>query len=153
VVSVGAVHAAFVPGPYAHWAASCEALARQGRLPIEDAQQVMFLLQFRRLIGNTDMHSGNASVRVHGTSLAQIIQGNFTLAPAYDMLPRRWKPNPRLALEDYAPFAPDASLASEAVRAAAADLWASLAALEAVGPVLRALAAEITVAVLLVQAV
>ena len=140
VVALGAVHSAFVPGNYVNWAGSCEALARQGRLAAQDAQHAAFLLQFGRLIGNTDMHSGNLSVKVQGHTLAEIARGQFELAPCYDMLPMRFKPDPQIGLNDYAPFTPDAALASDAVRRAAADYWYGLAQLPAVSTALRALA-------------
>lgn len=148
VVALGAVHSAFVPGHYVHWASSCEALARQGRLPQQDAQSAAFLLQFGRLIGNTDMHSGNLSLRVQGQTLAQIARGQFALAPCYDMLPMRFKPDPLLGLTDYTPFTPDAALASAAVRRAGAEYWSGLAQLPAVSPALRALAGVMAAAFL-----
>lgn len=141
VAALGAVHAAFVPGPYVNWVATCEALVRQGRLPASDARAAAFMLAFGRLIGNTDMHSGNASFRVKGESLADIASGRFELTPAYDMLPMRWKPNPLVELADYTPFTPDTSLAGTQAQPAAADYWESLARLEAVSPALRAVAA------------
>jgi len=126
VVALGAVHHAFVPGPYVHWASTCEALSRQGRLTASHAQSSAELLQFGRLIGNTDMHSGNASLRVQGATLAEIAKGKFLLAPVYDMLPMRWKPDPMLGLLDYEPFTPDGLLVSAQARAAAQDFWLSL---------------------------
>lgn len=147
VVSVGAVHAAFVPGAYVHWAATAEALQRQGRLSAQDAASTAFLLQFGRLIGNTDMHAGNASLFVQGGTLAEIARGQFALAPAYDMLPMRWKPNPMVGQADYAPFVPDTRFAGPAVRAAALDYWQSLAALSTVSAELRHVAAAMCDAV------
>ena len=142
VVALGAVHAAFVPGPYVNWASTGEALARQGRLTDDDARAADFMLQFGRLIGNTDMHSGNASLMVEGVSLAEMTRGKFSLAPAYDMLPMRFKPNPLVDLPDYAAFSMEHSFASAQVKLAAADYWDSLARLESVSPAFRALAAR-----------
>jgi len=105
------------------------------------------LLQFGRLIGNTDMHSGNLSVKVQGQTLAEIARGQCELAPCYDMLPMRFKPDPQIGLNDYAPFTPDAALASDAVRRAAADYWSGLAQLPAVSTALRALAGVMAVTV------
>lgn len=59
VVALDAVHDDFVPGPRRDWAATCQALAQQRRLPTEAAAQARALLQFGRLIGNSDMHFGN----------------------------------------------------------------------------------------------
>lgn len=126
VVSVGAAHSAFVPGSYSNWASTCEALARQGKLSQIDAEAAGFLLQFGRLAGNTDMHSGNLSLYAEGSDLQEISKGNFRLAPVYDMLPMRWRPDPTIGLQDYSPFSIDDYLASQQVRAAALDFWVAI---------------------------
>lgn len=141
VVSVGAAHVGFVKGRYTHWAATAEALARQGRLQPDEARQLSTQLQFGHLIGNTDMHSGNASLFVQGSSLADIVQGKFRLAPVYDMLPMRYKPDPMLGSVDYAPFEVDFSLAEQSSRCAARDFWQSLASHALVSPALQTVAA------------
>jgi len=141
VVALGAVHPAFVPGPWVHWASTCDALARQGHLDAQDAQSAAFRLQFGRLIGNTDMHSGNASLWVLGDSLAEMLRGQFKLAPSYDMLPMRFKPDPVLGLPDYAAFTPDDRPASAWARVAAMDFWTSLSKQPEVSDGLRQLAA------------
>lgn len=123
VVSLGEAHAAFVKGPYGNWALTCDALARQKRLSATEVDLAHAMLQFGRLIGNTDMHSGNAGLFVQGQTLAELLSGNFTWAPVYDMLPMRWKPDPMLGQVDYVPFDVDLSLANEAIRGAAADFW------------------------------
>ena len=50
----------------------------------EDEIRVQHLWWFGRLIGNTDMHTGNLSFRPE--------QGRLALAPLYDMLPMRYAP-------------------------------------------------------------
>lgn len=142
VVSVGAAHAGFVKGAYCDWASTCEALVRQGRLNAQDALDAHDLLQFGRLIGNTDMHSGNAALMAKGDSLAELVKGQFDLAPSYDMLPMRWRPNPMVGLYDYEPFEPDLSLADESVRLAARGFWLSLSAHERVSAALRGVARQ-----------
>jgi hypothetical protein len=131
IVSVDAAHTAFVKGGvkggYTHWAATADVLAQQGRLPQKDAQTLHALLQFGHLIGNTDMHSGNAGLFVHGTTLREISKGQFSLAPVYDMLPMRWRPDPVVGLVEYAPFDVDFSLADAATRTAARAFWIALA--------------------------
>jgi hypothetical protein len=87
---MGAIHAAFVSGSYENWAATCDALVSQKRLSAADAVQCRQILQFGRLIGNTDMHSGNASLYASGTTLKVVLKGRFQLTPVYDMLPMRW---------------------------------------------------------------
>lgn len=53
------------------------------------AQKVPLLWWFGRLIANTDMHLGNLSFELN-TSNAELRQ--FTLAPAYDMVPMMYAP-------------------------------------------------------------
>lgn len=127
VVSVGAAHQGFVQGKYENWASTCFALAQQGRIPESEADQLHGLLQFGRLIGNTDMHSGNAGLLVQGATLAEIVEGKFQLAPVYDMLPMRWKPEVMLELQQYQPFEPNLALANQSIRKTAQDFWRCLA--------------------------
>lgn len=123
VVSLGAVHHAFVKGSFVNWAATCDALVRQGRLAKQDAEAIHAIFQFGKLIGNTDMHFGNASLFVEGQTLKEIVKGQFRLAPVYDMLPMRWRPDQINGVSDYTPFEPDGTLASAASRQAARDFW------------------------------
>jgi hypothetical protein len=148
-VAVGAVHQAFVPGAYSHWAATCETLVRQGRLDAAAGEQARALLEFGRLIGNSDMHAGNLSLFVELQSLAGAGAsasqgwGRFSLAPVYDMLPMRWRPDPMLGgAADYTAFEPDAISASGPARAPAAAFWSRLSEQAAVGKALRLVAAE-----------
>lgn len=127
VVAIGEVHAAFVKGPYANWASTCDALVKQKRLSAADADLAESMLQFGRLIGNTDMHWGNAGLFVEGETLAQLFAGTFNLAPVYDMLPMRWRPDPMLGEQKYEAFDVDFSLANESIREAAAEFWQSAA--------------------------
>jgi hypothetical protein len=126
VVSVGAAHQGFVKEPYRNWSATCEALCAKGKLSATDAAKAHDLLQFGRLIGNTDMHSGNLSLYAQGSSLRQILRGQLSLAPVYDMLPMRWRPDHALGLVEYQPFDPDVTLARAAIRHAAGHFWALL---------------------------
>ena len=103
-VPLHAVHDAFVSGPRQHWAATAQALVRQRRLPVEAAAQVDALLRFGRLIGNSDMHFGNLSLWVEP---ADVAAGRFTLAPVYDMLPMRWRPDLQAGTLDLWPFSPE----------------------------------------------
>lgn len=125
VVALDAVHDAFVPGPRRDWAATCQALAQQRRLPPEGAAQARALLQFGRLIGNSDMHFGNLSLVV--ASPADAVRGRFSLAPVYDMLPMRWRPDVQSGALDWLPFTPEpADLASPA-RPVAEQFWSRAA--------------------------
>jgi hypothetical protein len=139
VVAVGAAHQAFVPDAYVHWAASCEALARQRRLSPLDARRAEALLHFGRLIGNTDMHSGNLGFFVAPEDLAK---GRFRLAPVYDMLPMRWRPDAVLGgAADYSPFEPDARSLGSPAAGPARVFWQRLAALDGASRALRGVAA------------
>ncbi|HMC17022.1 MAG TPA: HipA domain-containing protein [Albitalea sp.] len=139
-VAVGAVHQAFVAGPYANWAGTCEALARQGRLDRIGGDQARALLEFGRLIGNSDMHSGNLSLMVELDGLAA---GRFALAPVYDMLPMRWRPDPVMGgAADYTPFEPDPVCLVGPSRAPAHEFWSELARRQGAGKELRQVASE-----------
>ena len=139
VVSVGAAHQAFVADAYVHWAASCEALARQRRLSPLDARRAEALLHFGRLIGNTDMHSANLGFFVAPEDWAK---GRFTLAPVYDMLPMRWRPDAALGgAADYAPFEPDARSVGGAAAGPARVFWQRLAGHAGASRALRGVAA------------
>ncbi len=110
VVSLDAVHARFVQGSRQNWAATCDALAAQKRLAADEAKAVRALLEFGQMIGNTDMHFGNLSLWADDPAA-----GRFALAPLYDMLPMRWRPDGFHGLQDYTPFEPSRR------RSAAAD--------------------------------
>ncbi len=139
VVPLDAVHDAFVPGARRHWAATCEALASQRRLPAQAPAQARALQQFGRLIGNTDMHFGNLSLAVEP---ADIARGRFTLAPLYDMLPMRWRPDPTSGGLDLLPFTPDENDLSSAARPIALEFWQRVTAHGAASRRFRALAGQ-----------
>ena len=144
VVSVGAVHDGLLGGPYTHWAASCEALAQRRHLDAEDAAQARTLLGFGHLIGNTDMHSGNLSLRVFVPDLRQRrFSGRLSLAPIYDMLPMRWRPNPEMGgAADYSPFEPHLLNIAGTAYAPAMQFWEQLAQWTVVSKALRTVAAD-----------
>jgi hypothetical protein len=139
-VSLGAVHQAFVKGAYVNWAATCDALVRQGRLDKLGAQKIHAIFQFGKLIGNTDMHFGNASLFAEGETLAHIIKGKFELAPVYDMLPMRWRPDHVMGVNDYDPFEVDYALADENARHAARDFWLATSLDQYISPPLKEVA-------------
>jgi hypothetical protein len=140
VVSLGAVHDGLLSERYANWSSTAASLARRNRLSADDASRVADLLHFGRLIGNTDMHSGNLSFFV---DLDKIENGHLALAPAYDMLPMRWKPNIVLRESmEYSPFVPDDRALGSPVATAALDFWRRLSDHGAVSQGLREVAAE-----------
>jgi len=93
---------------------------RQRRLPPEAAAQVRALLQFGRLVGNTDMHFGNLGLFV---APADLTAGRFTLAPVYDMLPMRWRPDSASGALDLTPFEPMPLDLQSAARPLAVAFW------------------------------
>ncbi len=139
VVPLWAVHEAFVPSTAWHWAASCEALEARRRLPPGTAAQVLALQQFGRLIGNSDMHFGNLSLWVQREDL---LKGRFALAPLYDMLPMRWRPDPGSGELGLLPLTPEPAELDSSARALAADYWTQIAAGRSFSAGFRALAAE-----------
>jgi hypothetical protein len=142
VVSVGAAHGAFVADSYTHWGASCDALARQRRLSSEDAARALALLRFGRLIGNADMHSGNLGLLVRAQDMAR---GRFSLAPVYDMLPMRWRPDAALGgAPEYSAFEPDPVSAGSSAAAPAREFWARLAEHDKASRALRRVASEMS---------
>lgn len=137
VVPLHALHEAFVHGPRRDWAASVEALAAQRRVPAQAAAQVRAIQHFGRLIGNNDMHLGNLSLRVARDDVAR---GRFTLAPLYDMLPMRWRPDATTGDMGLLPFTPDAVDLQSAARPLAAEFWRRAAAASRASAEWRALA-------------
>ena len=140
-VALDALHEAFVSGPRQHWAATCEVLASQRRLPADAPAQARALLQFGRLIGNSDMHFGNLGVVVEPGDVAR---GRFKLAPVYDMLPMRWRPDPQTGELGLTPFEPASADLATAARPVALEFWHRVAGKSAVSAGFRALAREMT---------
>ena len=136
-VALDAVHDAFVPGPRHHWASTCDALALQRRLSEADAATVRTLLEFGRLIGNTDMHFGNLSLWAD-----EPVRARFSLAPLYDMLPMRWRPDAFTGLHDYTTFEPQRPTRGAASIVLAQQFWRRLAGYSPVSEPLRRVAAQ-----------
>lgn len=90
----------------------------------------------------SDMHSGNLGLVVQPGDLAK---GRFSLAPVYDMLPMRWRPDAVLGgAPDYAAFEPDASSASSPAATPAREFWTRLSSHKKVSPALRRVASEMS---------
>lgn len=143
VVALDAVHAQFVTGARQNWPATCDALVLQRRLSPQDAAGVRALFEFGRAIGNTDMHFGNLSLWADDP-----VQGRFTLAPLYDMLPMRWRPDGFYGLQDYAPFEPPPGACWQrddggaSPRGIAGEFWRRASKHAALSRALRRVAAE-----------
>jgi hypothetical protein len=138
-VPLHAVHDAFVSGLREHWAATAQALVRQRRLPSEAAPQVEALLRFGRLIGNSDMHFGNLSLWVEPGDVAA---GRFTLAPVYDMLPMRWRPDVQAGTLDLWPFSPEPMDLQSVALPVACAFWSAVAGCGHLSPGFRGLATQ-----------
>ena len=139
---LSAIHRGFVHGPQRNWADSCDALVRQRRLLQADALNVRVLLEYGRLIGNTDMHFGNLSLFVPDVAAAR-----FTLAPAYDMLPMRFRPDMHRDELGYTPVTPTSATpghepAWQQARELALAFWRTVADTELISPALRDAAAR-----------
>jgi serine/threonine protein kinase HipA of HipAB toxin-antitoxin module len=128
-----------VPGPRRHWAATCEVLEARRRLPAGSAAQVLALRQFGRLIGNTDMHFGNLGLWVERE---QLFAGRFRVAPLYDMLPMRWRPDASSGEMSLLPFEPDTADLASAARPLAAGYWDRVAQSPSIGRGFRKLAGD-----------
>ena len=84
LISLGALDDQFV-GERRGWSESAAALLRAQLIVPDDARELRFLSAFGALIGNTDMHLGNASFLTNAFM-------QFRLAPTYDMLPMMYAP-------------------------------------------------------------
>ncbi|MDO4709909.1 MAG: type II toxin-antitoxin system HipA family toxin YjjJ [Pseudomonadota bacterium] len=85
-VSLAAVDAAFYGHGRIDWWRFADELHGDGWLSANDARKLRIIGWFGALIGNSDMHPGNAGLML----------GNnrpLALAPVYDMLPMLWRPS------------------------------------------------------------
>lgn len=85
LISLAALEAEFVGNARAPWPVLVEELARQQVVAQDAVLGTQMLFAFGRLIGNTDMHTGNLSFLTDGGM-------PYALAPAYDMLPMAFAP-------------------------------------------------------------
>lgn len=69
-----------------NWSFSGTLLHDKGWISIADLDTIRLLDVYGALIGNSDRHPGNLSLSWDG-------DGNFALAPIYDMLPMMYQPN------------------------------------------------------------
>lgn len=85
LVSLGAVDDEFF-GRRDHWIGAAGRLDEAGMISHADAETLRWLSVFGIFISNTDQHFGNVSLIMRD-------EGQFTLAPAYDMLPMFYRPS------------------------------------------------------------
>lgn len=106
-----AIHARFVGGAQQRWPRTAAALVAQRRLSKEDAHTIAIVFRFGELIGNNDMHFGNLSLIADTPE--HLRKGRFRLAPIYDMLPMRYRPETAARDFPFSPFTPSAALHGE----------------------------------------
>lgn len=85
LVSLAALDAAYYGHGRIDWHLFAPQLERDGWLDADAARRLRLVGWYGALIANSDMHLGNASVRLRD-------QRPLPLAPAYDMLPMRFRP-------------------------------------------------------------
>ena len=86
VISLKMIDAEFIGGREQRWPMICQQLTKQGMVRPSDLEKIQILYCYGKLIGNTDMHSGNLSF-FHDT------YKKFELCPTYDMLPMYYSPS------------------------------------------------------------
>jgi hypothetical protein len=126
-------------GQIDNWAATAERMRTRGLLPDADTHRLVFLEAFGRLIANTDRHYGNISLLIDN--------GNWRIAPAYDMLPMHYAPTAGEIVErEFNPgaMAPTPQTLEVWVRARglARQYWMTVAAEPLISDPFRAMAAE-----------
>lgn len=118
-VSLLALDAELVGSAFRSWTETTAVLAARDHIDPSTHRETRWLQLFGTLVANTDMHHGNLSFRLDGTSVTG-------LAPAYDMVPMLYAPaRGELVPRTFAPPMPgpaDADVADE-VWSAAVDFW------------------------------
>jgi hypothetical protein len=118
-VSLKAHDAAFFGEMDTPWDKAAARLESGGWLAGAEAARLASLWRFGRLIANTDMHYGNASLLLGE-------RRPLRLAPPYDMLPMAYRPGPENSIPgvfDRMALARPAEAAGEPERALAAEFW------------------------------
>jgi hypothetical protein len=114
---------AHLHGALDNWLAAATRLHRDRRIDLEALETIRLLSTFGALIANTDRHFGNLAFFDH-------YDGNFTLAPVYDMLPMRFAPeHDQLVARIFTPPSPTAETLAVfgQAHALAVDYWSRLA--------------------------
>jgi hypothetical protein len=120
VVSLGALDDTFIRHRH-NWVRTAQQLQRLRLVSEHEVQRIALLYAFGLLIHNTDMHFGNCALLQDGPGSV-----DFTLAPAYDMLPMRFAPTAQgLRTMDVLPVQPNADVLVvwDEARALAREFW------------------------------
>ena len=85
LISLAALHAAYYGHARIDWWRFAPQLELDGWIDADDARRLRLFSWYGALIANSDMHLGNAALQLRD-------QRPLPLAPAYDMLPMRFRP-------------------------------------------------------------
>lgn len=136
LVSLEALDAAYFGAVGTPWTDAATRLFADAWISREDADRLSLLWWFGTLIGNEDMHYGNVSLYLNETRPLE-------LAPTYDMVPMRYRPDVegRIASEPLEVLPPPPQARSAWGRAAelAEGFWSRLASLGRASPDFRLL--------------
>ena len=138
-VSLEALDSAFFGEINTSWDEAAVRYRGAGWLSDEDAERLSLLWWFGTLIGNTDMHYGNAGLFLERTQ-------PLILAPTYDMVPMLYRPDlegqlPRAAVVTPPPPPESCAIWSRAA-ALARDCWLRLSATELLSDSFREIALQ-----------
>lgn len=138
-VTLAALDAAFHGHVRIDWWRYAGQLQREGWIDADSARRLRMLGWFGNLIGNSDMHLGNAGLILTDTR-------PLTLAPAYDMLPMMFRPasTGELVEREFRPVLPTPEQRADWLQAAVAAqaFWAQVAEAEVVSEEFRAIARD-----------
>ncbi len=135
LVSLLALDRSGVGSELRRWSLVTADLLRQGKIDAATHAGAQWLEAFGHLIANSDMHMGNLSLAIEGTTLVG-------LAPVYDMLPMAFAPRfGEVVNRAYEPHAHLDVFPSGAV-AAARDFWQRVGADERVSDAFNPVAAQ-----------
>jgi serine/threonine protein kinase HipA of HipAB toxin-antitoxin module len=136
VTSLHAIDSALY-GKLDNWIAAATRLARDRRIDTATVEQVRLLATFGSLIANTDRHFGNLA-------FFDRYDGEFRLAPVYDMLPMLYAPeHDELVARTFEPQSPTADTLRSygRARALAEQYWRRCASDERISDGFRGIAA------------
>ena len=121
-----------------NWSRCASRMLHDRMITAEEARQLVLLDTFGAMIANTDRHFGNVSLFIENF--------RYSLAPAYDMLPMRYRPNEEgdVVQREFSPPYPDSVNREVWLLALRMALlyWERLAGMTLVSPGFREIAAQ-----------
>jgi len=137
IISLKMIDAEFVGGRDQRWPIICQQLTGLGMVKPNELESIKVLYCYGKLIGNTDMHSGNLSF-FHDA------YKKFELCPTYDMLPMYYSPNSNGFMHHGVPqISIDADIGKEAWEKAlqlATEFWGEIQNQEMISPDFKSIA-------------